>query len=269
MLNLENIDLVNSTSDQVKVLSYSFFIWTSIFAIVNQKVHQKNQPKKVQDDVKNRIVSIIHGCLTFWAAAYIVLVEQPSFGAPNSQTMQFTMIISASYFIYDFLACLYYDLADMSLVSHHSLAICGYAVATISKFGAPSSIWGLMSAEVSNFPMHMRVIFRQIGLRHTKLYQVCEWTYFALYIIFRGSLVPYMVWNTWPESDVPLLVKITATGLFLQSVYFIFEMKKILTRQYFQYQERKKKNIHHFWFSVNPRVQELSYINNQKKDKVF
>lgn len=35
MLNLENIDLVNSTSDQVKVMSYSFFIWTSIFAIIN------------------------------------------------------------------------------------------------------------------------------------------------------------------------------------------------------------------------------------------
>lgn len=37
----------------------------------------------------------------------------------------------------------------------------------------------------------------------------------ALYIIFRGTLVPYMVWHTWPESEVPLLVKITATGLFL------------------------------------------------------
>lgn len=54
--------------------------------------------------------------------------------------MQFAMIISASYFVYDFLACLYYDLADLSLVSHHSLAICGYAVATFTKMGAPSSI---------------------------------------------------------------------------------------------------------------------------------
>jgi hypothetical protein len=90
----------------------------------------------------------LHGAVTFWAASYIVLskhdihfsVEQPGFGTPNSQAMQFAMIISASYFVYDFLACLYYDLADMSLVSHHSLAICGYAVATLAKMGAPSSI---------------------------------------------------------------------------------------------------------------------------------
>lgn len=92
MLNLENIDLINSTSDQVKVFCYSFFIWTSIFVLVNQKVHLKSQQKKVQDDIKNRIVSILHGAVTFWAASYIVLgkhdihfsVEQPGFGTPNS-----------------------------------------------------------------------------------------------------------------------------------------------------------------------------------------
>ena len=104
--------------------------------------------------------------------------------------MQFAMIISASYFVSDFLACLYYDLADMSmsLVYHHSLAICGHAVATFAKLGAPSSICmpyinnkgGLMCAEVSNFPMHMRVILRQLGLRYTKLYEACEWTYFGI-----------------------------------------------------------------------------------------
>lgn len=43
---------------------------------------------------------------------------------------------------------------------------------------------GLMSAEVSNFPMHMRVILRQIGLRHTRLYEACEWTYFGTTINF-------------------------------------------------------------------------------------
>lgn len=89
------------------------------------------------------------------------------------------MLISASYFAYDFLGCVYYDLADTSLVCHHALAMSGYGISIISKFGAPSSIWGLMCAEVSNFPMHMRCIVRSLGMRYTKLYEVFEWTYFG------------------------------------------------------------------------------------------
>ncbi len=50
------------------------------------------------------------------------------------------MIVSASYFTYDFLACLYYNLADGGLVAHHSLAICGYGVAVLAKYGGTSSI---------------------------------------------------------------------------------------------------------------------------------
>lgn len=50
------------------------------------------------------------------------------------------MILSASYFAYDFLACVYYNLADGGLVAHHSLAICGYGVAILSKYGATPSI---------------------------------------------------------------------------------------------------------------------------------
>lgn len=95
------------------------------------------------------------------------------------------MIVSAAYFAYDFLACVYYELADTALVAHHSLAICGYAMATLSKFGGPSSMFGLMCAEVSNFPMHTRCILRTIGLRYTKLYEVCELIYFGIFFIFK------------------------------------------------------------------------------------
>lgn len=74
------------------MFGYSFFIWVSIFAVVNQKLKLKNQTKKVRDDIKNRVVSIIHGAVTFWAATYIVLCtfmliwidENPTFGTPNS-----------------------------------------------------------------------------------------------------------------------------------------------------------------------------------------
>lgn len=58
----------------------------------------------------------------------------------NSQSMQFLMIVSAAYFAYDFIACVYYDLSDVSLVCHHALAMTGYAVSIMSKFGAPPSI---------------------------------------------------------------------------------------------------------------------------------
>lgn len=73
MINLEQIDLTANRSDQLKVYTYSLFFWTCCFAAVNQKTHFKNLPKKSVDDIKNRIISILHGQLALWVPLYIIL----------------------------------------------------------------------------------------------------------------------------------------------------------------------------------------------------
>lgn len=84
------------------------------------------------------------------------------------------MIVSLSYIIYDLVACYYYDLFDMGLLIHHSLCILGYASGLASVYGSVVSLGGIYYAEVSNFPMHLRMIVRNMGLRYSYAYELFE-----------------------------------------------------------------------------------------------
>jgi hypothetical protein len=60
------------------------------------------------------------------------------------------------------------------LVIHHVFCILGFGFAVYCGYGAIDSIGGLFVAEVSNFPMHMRVILRNFNLKNTKSYELAE-----------------------------------------------------------------------------------------------
>lgn len=78
-------------------------------------------------------------------------------------------------------------------------------------------------AESSNLAMHLRCIIRNCELRFTRIYNVSEWVYLGLYMFFRGLFVPVMVYNSWASQGVPLFVRLSATLLYAQSAYYIFE----------------------------------------------
>lgn len=79
-------------------------------------------------------------------------------------------MFSISYCTYDFIACVYFKLANVGLVLHHSFCVLGFGSAILQGYGAIDTIGGLAVGEVSNFPMHLRVILRNYGLRYTRAY---------------------------------------------------------------------------------------------------
>lgn len=87
-----------------------------------------------------------------------------------------------SYFIYDTLGCLYYNLIDYWMLFHHIVCIAIEALALFS-IGFKESyfiILGLSIAEISNFTMHMTEILKNLGLQLTKIYQIIENSYFCI-----------------------------------------------------------------------------------------
>lgn len=89
---------------------------------------------------------------------------------PNTQLQHFIIILSMSYVIYDLIACYWYNLFGMGLFVHHSTCIVGYLSALISGHGGALAIGGLFFAEISNFPMHARVICRDFNIRYSRTY---------------------------------------------------------------------------------------------------
>lgn len=75
------------------------------------------------------------------------------------------------------MACYYYDLFDWGLLIHHGLCILGYSSALMNEYGSIVAIAGLFYAEVSNLPMHSRMIAKNFGLRYSKVYEFSEGMY--------------------------------------------------------------------------------------------
>jgi hypothetical protein len=81
------------------------------------------------------------------------------------------MIFCVGYEIYDMVACAIFGLADFGLVIHHTLCLFGFGSAMFEGYGAMGAFGGLFVAEASSFPMHVRIILRNFGLRYTRAYE--------------------------------------------------------------------------------------------------
>jgi len=254
--------------DQLQLILYSAVSWMSICLLIETTISFKFLSKKKAHDLKNRIVSIIHGLYCLILTGYHLFYDQPSYTQQSSDMQHFIVLTSMGYFVYDFIACEFLGISDIGVVVHHSLAIAGYA--SCEYYGnATMSLVGLFLAEVSNAPMHARAILRTLGKRYTKLYELFELIYLTFYIVARGIFITKMIYDCILISEIPILLRITGLGLWVQSVYYIREMSNILKRKLKQERERKLKGVNYFWLSENPDLSKLSYFKKEAKDVIF
>jgi len=243
--------------------------WSVLYIFVNYNLDlpAKLGNKKI-NDVKNRVVSIVHGLFALCVSGYHIYRDNPEYAEPASKLQHIIILTSAAYFFYDFLACAYYGLADMGLIIHHVMCLIGCLSIEITN-NATTALIGLFFSEVSNFPMHFRAVLRTLKMRYTSLYELAEGGYILLYILARGFGCTYLVITAAPVSEVPIPLRLTCIGLWMQSLYFIYEMTGILKRKIKNYKERLNKQISYNWFDDNPRLNELSYYKNEGNDKIF
>lgn len=248
----------------------SFFLYTAAWFLLCVAVELLVKGDTKDDhDIKNRVISIIHGMLTLGFAAYHVLTSGLQFCTATTPFEQWIIKLSVTYFIYDFAACIYYDIWDRSLVIHHFSSIAGFMFAYTADVGAKISVLGLFVAEVSNFPMHMRVILRLKGLRHTKLFNVFEITYLLIYVLFRGSLCFPMIIIALACTETSPVIPLMCAILGFQSYYFIWQIFPILRNKHEELAELKEKNVEHFWCKHNRAVEDLHYFKRSKKQNIF
>ena len=104
----------------------SFIAWSVLFLVINHTVYFTKLTKKENNDIKNRIISTIHGLYTFLLIGYHIYRDKPEYGTLNTPIQNIIILTSAGYVIYDTLACYYYNLMDTGLVIHHSIVLFGY-----------------------------------------------------------------------------------------------------------------------------------------------
>lgn len=260
---------IETLEEKLYFFSGAFVAWSVLFLFVNYNLDLSSKlGKKKIDDIKNRIVSIFHGLFALVVTAYHIFRDQPQFTDSTTTIQHIIMLTSCAYFFYDFLACAYYGLVDMGLVLHHSMCLLGMLSCEYYD-NATTGLMGLGMAEVSNFPMHFRVILRIFDMRYTKTYELAEILYIVSYAVARGLGTTWLVFAAVPVTSTPILIRLTCMGLWLQSLYFVYEMYGILKRKIRHFKEMSQKKISYNWFDDNPRLGELSFYRKEKKDKVF
>ena len=238
-------------------------LWSAAYFLVHFGF-STSLKKEAELDLKNRLVSIIHGIACFLLSSYFIFFTGSGFESLTTYLSSGIICLSFGYFMYDLVACLCFGLYDSKLIIHHGLCLSGMTALLYFNRGMFACVLGLFLAESSNFPMHLRCILRTFGLKNTLLCELCETAYMLIYIFFRGILGPVFCVMAFLSPATPLVIAFTFMLLILQSFSFIFTMISILKKKMANAAERKQMQVNLFWFEVNPKILQLEYAQKKK-----
>ena len=151
--------------------------------------------------------------------------------------------MSGGYFTYDFLSMAWFGLLEIDMCLHHTFCVLGIMEVLYMDSGAGFLVWGLFVAEVSNPPMHVRILLRNIGLRYTGAYEMAEYCYFMLFFFGRVMIGHPVVYATFTCFRNPVLARMISVCILLQSYLFLYRMYFILQSRINETAERKNKSI--------------------------
>lgn len=163
---------------QLVNLSLMFIGWNILnYVVMSLDLGDKHLSREDFLDLRNRIVSVVHGVVSLCLAAYNTYFQHSPCGAPNTKFEELTLTFSASYFLYDFVAMGYYGILDSSMTIHHNICFFGMTMSVLSQQSANSLVAALFVSEISNPAMHIRMVLKHLGKRYTKAYECAELTY--------------------------------------------------------------------------------------------
>jgi hypothetical protein len=169
---------------------YGSLIWSSLYFIIKCSnlswFMSSTKITPLQDlDLRNRIVSIVHGFGCILLTSFEFFRGNPVCGESNTSYQRGVIIWSVSYFAYDTIAMLYEGLLDKAMLIHHPLCIIGLGAPLIVGNQGNFVMFAIFLSELSNPAMHARHLIRLSGRQHTRSYEVAELTFILLYIYAR------------------------------------------------------------------------------------
>lgn len=139
-------------------------------------------------DLRNRIVSLIHGSSIMLLAGYNTYFIHSQCGEDNTKFEEFLLNFSGGYFSYDLIAMAYLGICDRSMLIHHLICITGIVFGLFSSSAGNILVGALFLTEISNPAMHVRVVLKHLGLRYTKAYETAELVYMRKYLTLISGI---------------------------------------------------------------------------------
>lgn len=181
-------------------------------------------------DFANRSISIVHSLVALFFTARALDLTDPLArvgGQPTNDKEIVALAVSLGYFTYDTICCMC-DSLDVVGNLHHVATIAGLVVGVFSETCGAELVGCLFLMEVSTPFMHLRCLFRELGMKDSSLASINQTVFGITYIICRAVISTPLVYKTLTVPTLGwehLLVKVGATGIWLVSMFWL---KKIL-----------------------------------------
>jgi hypothetical protein len=232
IMNIENHDQIAFQKD-LKSMAWGILGWSIFYLSVKITplswfVGSREISKKHELDLRNRVVSFVHGFLAMLAGGYHFLQGGAECGETNTELQRMVMVFSLSYFIYDTFAMAAEGILDVSMMIHHPLCLAGLFIPLYENISGNFCMLAIFLSEISNPPMHLRQMLRLTGRRYTKSYEAVEIMFIMMYCYARFVAIGPIAIQTITCESNHLFLKISCAGLMIQSFYFIIQMYKLL-----------------------------------------
>ena len=144
---------------------------------------------------------------------------------------------------------LFAGLLDWAMTLHHAICVIGYAVNISQGLSANLTLGTVFFGEVSNAPMHVSVILKQLGLRHTKMYEFTEILFMLLYVVCRVIGGAFRIRMLLSCPSYHFIMKFGAVGLLVQTLHFSTKMVQILRKRYADIMNRYDNKVSMAWWT--------------------
>jgi hypothetical protein len=217
------------------VVTLASFIFWCVVGLLCSLVPIPADKKKFTNDIHNRLPSMIHSSFTIIVGGYRLFFTEINIEAPNLLLDEICCCFSCGYFMFDSLSMIFLNLMEPAIGVHHLAGIMCYFPILYTGYGGCITLCSFLWTEIGNPSMHARIILKQWGLRHTKLYEVLEVFYITTYMFCRGIMWSPIVWASVFSTNIPKITAYAGVFLLFQSYHFMTKMVKILTVRYAQY----------------------------------
>ena len=130
IIDLERKAILGTGYGLLADFAFSTTLWTCLLVILFRypDLSAYNLKQEVNLDMRNRMVSFIHGLLILLLSAYQVYFAFTECGDATNSTEYFILTVSGGYFCYDFIAMAWFKLLDRDMAIHHMLCVFGILV---------------------------------------------------------------------------------------------------------------------------------------------
>ena len=197
-------------------------------------------------DIKNRIVSSIHGLFCIWFSIKCLL-EDNELGSPTTSFQNTVITISVGYFIYDTISMLAYGLYDRSILIHHLLIVSFATVILQTNYGGIEMVYMYFLGEITNPLLQMKSCLKALDQRDTKLYLLFEISYLVCFCIFRLGFGAPFFFSVILSDKIGIYSKAFLISGSVLSVYWGIDAIEILDLRLKEFQLRQVQGVSLPW----------------------